>query len=128
MKERGLQTKTWILLFIALAALCVVAILLMNGGGDRAVAEIIRNGETVRTIDLSRVTAPETFTVEDGAGGYNVITVEPGRIRVEDANCPDRVCVHYGWLERSRIPILCIPHKLMIRIVSADDTTDAVSY
>ncbi len=122
-----MKTKTWIVLFTALALLCAAAIVLMNGG-DRAVAEIVRDGEVVKRIDLSRVTEPETFTVEDGAGGYNVVTVEPGRIRVEDANCPDRVCVHYGWLERSRIPILCVPHKLMIRIVGADDDPDAVSY
>ena len=122
-----MKTKTWIVLFAALALLCIAAIVLMNGG-DRAVAEIVRNGEVVRRIDLSRVTEPETFTVEDGAGGYNVVTVEPGRIRVEDANCPDRVCVHYGWLERSRIPILCVPHKLMICIVGADGGPDAVSY
>ena len=122
-----MKTKTWIVLFAALALLCIAAIVLMNGG-DRAVAEIVRDGEVVKRIDLSRVTEPETFTVEDGAGGYNVVTVEPGRIRVEDANCPDRVCVHYGWLERSRIPILCVPHKLMIRIVGADGGPDAVSY
>ncbi len=122
-----MKTKTWIVLFAALALLSAAAIVLMNGG-DRAVAEIVRDGEVVKRIDLSRVTGPETFTVEDGAGGYNVVTVEPGRIRVEDANCPDRVCVHYGWLERSRIPILCVPHKLMIRIVGADGGPDAVSY
>jgi hypothetical protein len=74
------------------------------------------------------VTAAETFTVEDGEGGYNVITVEPGRIAVSDANCRDRVCVHYGWLSKSRIPILCIPHKLMIRISGSDGGPDAVSY
>lgn len=122
-----MKTKTWIVLFAALALLCAAAIVLMNGG-DRAVAEIVQNGEVIRRIDLSRVAEPETFTVEDGAGGYNVVTVEPGRIRVADANCPDRVCVHYGWLERSRIPILCVPHKLMIRIVGAGDGPDAVSY
>ncbi len=128
MKGRGIKTRTWILLFSSLALLCVAAILLLNGVRGAAVSEIVRNGEVVRRIDLSRVIAAETFTIEDGDGGYNVITVEPGRIRVEEANCPNRVCVRYGWLSKSRIPILCIPHKLMIRIVSADDMTDAVSY
>ncbi len=123
-----LKTRTWILLFGVFAVLCAAAILWMNGFSKGSVAEIVQNGVTVRRIDLSRVTAAETFTVEDGEGGYNVITVEPGRIAVSDANCRDRVCVHYGWLSKSRIPILCIPHKLMIRISGSDGGPDAVSY
>jgi len=124
---KPLKTGVWAALFAVLAAVCVFAIVWMNAGTG-TVAEIVRDGEVIRRIDLSRVTAKETFTVGDGEGGYNVIEVEPGRIRVLDADCPDRVCVRTGWLSKSRIPILCVPHRLMIRITDADGAADAVAY
>ena len=56
------------------------------------------------------------LTVTDRDGGENVISVEPGRIRISDANCPDHVCVDTGWISDGVIPIVCLPHQLVIRI------------
>ena len=62
------------------------------------------------------MTSPYELTVTDRDGGENVISVEPGRIRISDANCPDHVCVDTGWISDGVIPIVCLPHQLVIRI------------
>lgn len=33
-----------------------------------------------------------------------------------EADCPDQVCVHAGWLTDSAAPIVCLPHRLVIRL------------
>ena len=121
-----LKTRTWILIFAAVLLACAAAMLLLRGAHTGTVAEIVQDGQVLRRIDLSQVTEPYSFTV-DRDGGSNVVTVEPGRICVSDADCPDRVCVSFGWLSKGSVPILCMPHKLMIRMVQSGGA-DATSY
>ena len=53
----------------------------------------------------------------------------PGGIRVSFADCPDQICVDQGWLSGGRIPIVCLPHRLVIELVEGgdDEAFDAVS-
>ena len=120
------KTRTWILLFAAVLLLCAAAMLLLRGAHTGSVAEIVQDGQVLRRIDLAQVTEAYSFTL-DYEGGSNTVTVEPGRICVSDADCPDKVCVAFGWLSDGSVPILCMPHKLMIRMVHANGA-DATSY
>ena len=72
------------------------------------------DGVLVESFDMSGLSAPRTFTVECGFG-YNVIEVERGRVRVSEADCPDRFCVRQGWVSGGAVPIVCLPHRLVIR-------------
>lgn len=121
------STKFWLLLVgivLAVATAASVAVFRTKLGDSTAL--IYQDGTCVRTIDLSQVDKPWSFTVE-WDGGYNVIQVERGRIRVSEADCPDQVCVHQGWISNSVVPIACLPHKLVIRLVSGSDSgVDAV--
>lgn len=112
-----LKTRTWVILFAALAALAVLAMgLLRLFSAPGTEARIYQNGVCVETIDLSRVEEAYTLVLEDGQGGSNTILVEPGRICVSGADCPDQICVRQGWLSDSAGSIVCLPHGLVIRI------------
>lgn len=111
-----LKTKTWIILFAAVLLICTAATaVLWQQNPQTTVVEILRDGELLETIDLSQVTEPYRFVVEDPSGGSNTVLVEPGRICILEADCPDQVCVHRGWLTDSAAPIVCLPHHLVIR-------------
>ena len=60
-------------------------------------------------------------------GGYNLIEVERGRIRVAEADCPDQVCVRQGWISNSVVPIACLPHKLVVQLESASGGVDGAT-
>lgn len=102
-----IKTKTWVLLFGAVILACVG--MMIPGEENPATAKVYQNGVCIRTIDLTD--PPFTFTVE-GEHGANTIEVEPGRVRVTKADCPDKTCVHMGWSSQS--PIVCLPHRLVI--------------
>ena len=105
----------------ALAVLGIVIFLLMsNAERENPVAEIYQNGELIRTVPLSENTE---FTITCGSG-FNVVTVSEGKICVSSADCPDKVCVNQGKISGA-IPIVCLPHKLEIRVVNGDKTVDA---
>ena len=94
---------------------------------DGCVAVISQYGKTVREIDLSLVAKEYSFTVEAPDGGVNRVLVQPGRIRVEEADCPDQICVQQGWLPDGAMPIVCMPHGLSIEIRDAAAHADVVS-
>ena len=44
-----------------------------------------------------------------------------GRIMTK-ANCPDKVCIHTGFIDKPGQSIVCLPHKINIKIISDDDS------
>lgn len=117
--------KTRVILFLLLAAVAAsAAFLLFQGPKARApVARITRDGVLLEEIDLTKTQAPFSFLLEDGRG-RNLISVEQGRIRVSEADCPDQICVDQGWISDGTVPIVCLPHRLMIQIVGGEEGLD----
>ena len=114
-----------ILALVALLALGAVAAGVSSRASEGPVkAQVYQGGKLVRMIDLSTVTEPETFEL-DGAY-HDFITVEPGRIRFVDADCPDKTCVHTGWIHEAGQIAACVPNRVMIKLVgqsiSEEDT------
>lgn len=122
-----MRTRNWIILIAALAlVLGVLSYLTLTRRSEGRVAEVVRDGEVLYEIDLDRVTEESQFTVEYPGGGSNTILVRPGRIRVLEADCPDKICVDQGWLSDQAAPIVCLPHHLVIRL-AGEQVTDAVA-
>lgn len=117
--------KTRVILFLLLAAVAAsTAFLLFQGPKARApVARITRDGVLLEEIDLEETQAPRSFLLEDERG-RNLISVEQGRIRVLEADCPDQICVDQGWISDGTVPIVCLPHRLMIQIVGGEEGLD----
>ena len=93
--------------------LIAAAAALMLRRTPASVANIYLDGALVRSVDLLTVTEPYAFTIES-EDRYNVIAVDSGRISVSDANCPDSYCIRQGWISSGAVPIVCLPHKLVI--------------
>ena len=108
----------WALLFALVAA---AGLLLYGklGRGEGMVAVVSVNGEVLERIDLSKVREAYEFEVTTPYGN-NTVRVEPGAICVTHADCPDQICVFQGRLTGSGIPIICMPHRLVIEIEGGD--------
>lgn len=113
-----MKQKTWIwILIFALAAALAAGIYFLRSGeaydGLRAVITV--DGEEYETVDLSAVAVPYEFTVESEYG-YNTVRVSHGAIEVLEADCSEQVCVNQGTITDSLIPIVCLPHHMVIQI------------
>ena len=128
-KESKISTRALIAAAAAVFALSLAAALILRWAGPRGtVARVTLDGQVLYEIDLSAVTDERQIVVESEAG-FNVVAVRPGAIRVIDADCPDRVCVDRGWLTGGYMPIVCLPHNLVIELTRGGDPAapDAVS-
>lgn len=49
-------------------------------------------------------------------GGVNTLVIENGEAYVIEADCPDKLCVKQGRISKVGQAVICLPHKLVIRI------------
>lgn len=113
------KTLFWIVLFALVALLAAgVYLLRSDSGAGGLIAEITVDGELYELVDLSAVAVPYTFTVETEYG-YNTIRVSHGAIQVAEADCSEQVCVNQGTVTDGFIPIVCLPHHMVIQIREA---------
>ncbi|MCR4705333.1 MAG: NusG domain II-containing protein [Lachnospiraceae bacterium] len=60
--------------------------------------------------------------------GSNTLTIEDGKVSVSEADCPDRICMKQGTIDKNGQSIICLPHRLVIRIESGEEASvDGVS-
>ncbi len=116
------QVKLVLALLLGVVALCCVLLLLPKEQGT--VAVIKQDGAVLAEIDLTSLTQTYTLPVEGDNGLWNRVVAQQGRICVEEASCPDQVCVHQGWISDSSVPIVCLPNKLVVEIVGEEGAFD----
>ena len=116
------KTKFWVILFSAVFVLGAASFFLLrsSGGTGGAVARIWLHGEIVEEIELDTVAVPYEFDITTELG-TNRVRVEHGSIAVVSADCPDQVCVRQGAISGGLVPIACVPHELVIDILSPED-------
>lgn len=115
-----------VLAIAAIACVGLVATRLMGANTNADMATVvIRDGEqNVYELPLSQNTTKGVTTDL----GTNLIEIKDGRVRVEEADCPNQDCVHQGWIDAAGEQIVCLPHKFTVDIVdeSAKTTYDVV--
>ena len=108
---------------LILALLCLVSaafLLLRPRGGLRA--EIWLDGELVETVDLAALTEEREIRV----GEHVTVLAAPGRVRVKDSDCPDKLCEHMGWSSSPAKPLICLPNRVTVAVTGGREESDAV--
>lgn len=108
----------------AIAAVCAAALiawLFLSGQTlQNPTAEIYLDGALYKTLPLSE----DCKLVIETERGSNTVTVSNGTVAVTEADCPDKVCVRTGVVSGGGVPIVCLPHRLEIRVVSGESAVD----
>jgi hypothetical protein len=92
-----------------------VNLALLSPAGAQA-AQVYKEGRLIETIRLR-----PGYREELRLGGeerYNLIVADNGRVRVAAADCLDQVCVRTGWAQAAPQQIVCLPYRVVIKVVS----------
>ena len=79
------------------------------------VADIYQDGRLIKSLDLDSC-KDQTFTVSGDNGRYNIIEVHDGKIGITSASCPDKICVHQGFIDSPMLPVTCLPNSVVITV------------
>ena len=118
MKKKLLWDAALLLLCLCLAG----GFLLWNAlcREEGAVAVVSVDGEEVARYPLD---TPTEVPLQ-GTGGWNLLVIEDGCAYIREADCPDKVCVRTGKIRYAGETIVCLPHRLMIRIAGGEGGVD----
>ena len=116
-----MKQRTWILIFAALAAACLLVWLLP--GRQAKLAAVYQDGQLIAQLDPHK----DTQLRVSGPAGENIITVSGGEIRITHADCPDQLCVLHGPLAEHGGPIVCLPNHLSVQWLHGSAGVDAIS-
>lgn len=122
MLTRGDKILMAVIVVLALAG--IGGELWLRPAVERAQAQVLVDGYVVRTVPLDG--RQEEFRVT-GPSGYNVVQVDGTRVRVRDADCPDKLCIKMGWISQPPQQIVCVPNHVVVRVVGGrPDDVDAI--
>lgn len=114
------------------ADLLLLAAALVFGAVLAAVLLLRSPGGTVQVRVAGAITAgypldvDASYTIIGVNGGTNLLVIEDGAARIEEASCPDGVCVHTGRIRRNGQSIVCLPNQVVVEIVSDTENSSGV--
>lgn len=112
------KNSFWLFGIALLSVIALVALLVYPKLKEDGQMVRIRQNQTV--LHLLPLSEDITLPIEDSAGGYNVVVIENGLVRIESADCPDQVCVRHGATNQTNDPIVCLPHRLEVSVLSTE--------
>ena len=111
------MTKSVKILIVFVAVIVIAAAIwavIASKSTDNTKVVIVQNNKVIYELDLSKE-SDRSFRIESPDGGWNEVCIKDGKICISDADCHDHTCVKTGVLRSESIPIVCLPHKLVIR-------------
>lgn len=73
----------------------------------------------------------KTYSIDDedeikieSQEGYNIIKIHDHGVEMSEASCPDKVCVHAGFITKPSESIVCLPNKVHIKITTQNKDKD----
>ena len=109
---KGVKISLAVLAVILMGAVVCAAI--MNRPAESTWVSILQDGEEIYRLDLANEPDRE-IRIDYPGGGYNIVTISGGSISITEADCADHTCIRTGALRGESVPIVCLPHKLIVR-------------
>lgn len=110
------QADKWFLFLLILAGIGLSVSIYMPRTVSGSYVEIRVNGVRTAAYPLS---SNRTQTISGADGGSNTFEIQNGIVYMREADCHDKVCVGMKGISNTGETIVCLPHKLVLAIVTA---------
>lgn len=114
-----MKIKKWradiLLLSVFFIIGCVIGLFLFMTQKNGAKVQVRVAGELVETFDLGE---NQTFQIKGKNGGENLLIIQDGQAWIEEASCPDALCVKMGKIKKNAQSIICLPNQVVVEIVT----------
>ena len=108
----------------ALALLVFTFVMLWRNEGHGAEAVILVNGQHWARLNLFH---NQDYYVP-GPLGESHIQVRDGQARFINSPCPNKLCVHTGWVSQGGENATCLPNQVSLQILGTDARFDTINF
>ncbi|WP_313756305.1 NusG domain II-containing protein [Tissierella sp.] len=81
------------------------------------------DGKEYKKIIFDKSVIGKTIPIETKFG-YNLVEIGEDKVRVIEADCPDKIDVLQGYISKPGEIIVCLPNKLVIEIKGIDKSKE----
>lgn len=78
------------------------------------------NGKEIKKIIFDEKLIGTTIPIETEFG-YNLVEIDDEKVRVIEADCPDKIDVKQGYISRIGETIVCLPNKMVVEIKGLEE-------
>jgi hypothetical protein len=114
-----------VLVFITLGS-SAAAFINSNKSYNNKYVEIEVKGKLYKKLPLDN-SSNERIQIDTDLGS-NTIEIINGKVRILDADCPDKICIQDGSISKPGDILVCLPHKVVVSIKGQNSETDALSF
>ena len=102
-----------IIIVLAAAVVLALALILRNASSENGSnAAVFHNGDRIALLPLTK----------DGVYPFDeygvTVEVRSGKVRISESDCHDKICEKTGFISSPLQTIVCLPNKLVVRVVS----------
>ncbi len=113
------------MILISLISMFIVNIFFYGPAGTNVIVEV--DGQLYAKYNFNNITSPKSIEINTRYG-YNKVEIDKNRARIVESTCPDQLCVQQGWIQKANEMIVCLPHRLVVKITGEDAGVDGVAY
>lgn len=108
---------------LAVAAIGMLYLFVFRSAGNTV--KVTVDGKLIGTYSLSQNITKDIYTGENNHH-LNRLVIKDGKAYVETATCPDGICVSHNPVFREGESIICLPHGVVIVVVTENSNAPDV--
>ena len=115
----------FIVTLLLLAALGAVYLFLLRPGGNSV--KVTVDGKIYGVYSLNQDVVEDIYTGKDNTN-INRLVIKSGKAYIEEATCPDGICVGHAPIFRDGESIVCLHNRVVVTVITKDaDGPDVVA-
>lgn len=118
---KGDKIMVLIILFLSISLFLIINVKNIDSNSKYISVQI--NGEEFKQITFDNSSKTKIYPIETKFG-KNVIEIKDEKVRVIEADCPDKIDVKWGYIKDVGEIIVCVPNRFVIEIKSDKDLLD----
>ncbi len=117
MNDKTIKANDIKLILLLLLATGAVFLFFRITDPQGSYVKVTVDGKEVTVLPLSE---DRNLTIEGYDGGKNMLVIKNGEAYLEDATCPDKLCVHMGKISKAGQSVICLPNRVVVEIIGSD--------
>ncbi len=112
-----MKRNDWMIAGAALFIALIWLFAIQFGKEDGSQVEVYVDGERTAVYSL---TEDREVLIMGADGGTNLLVIENGAAFIEEASCPDRLCVYQQAVSKTDETIVCLPNKVLLQVFGGE--------
>lgn len=120
--KKYVRNDIWLILLLCVIGIVICLFVYIRPSDDMLQMNIYVDGELIKSVKIDKNYSDE-IVLDTG----NTVCIDHGYVYMKQADCQDGLCVKQGKIHKNNQAIICLPHKLVIRLLSSNDGMDVIS-